>query len=113
MVKISIIFFVFLINVSNFCSHAQCSLSSTVIQEIKNYEPVVNTIIKKVLNGDFKGKLYNDTALFVDTVGARVVGSEALNNGIDFILNWMRDQGFAGVHSEEIDTPHWKRQVKN
>lgn len=113
MVKISIVLFAFVVNVSNFYSHAQCNLSATLIEEIKNYEAVVNKIIGNVLSGDFKGKLYNDTALFVDTVGARVVGSEALNNGIDFILNWMRDQGFAGVHGEEIDTPHWKRQVKN
>lgn len=99
----------FLFNVSYFHSHAQCDLSSVLIDEIKNYASVVQTIIQKVLTGDFKGKLYNDTALFVDTVGARVVGSEALDNGIDFILNWMNDQGFDDVHGEEIDTPNWKR----
>lgn len=109
MIKLFVTLVIFVINVSNFYSHAQCTLSSHLIEEIKNYEPVVITIIEKVLNDDFKGKLYNDTALFVDTVGARVVGSEALDKGIDFILSWMRDQGFDNVHGEEIDTPNWKR----
>lgn len=109
MVKLCIILVIFLCNVSDYYSNAQCALSSALTEEIKNYEPVVQRIIDKVLNGDFKGKLYNDTALFVDTVGARVVGSAALDNGIDFILKWMADQGFDNVHGEEINTQNWAR----
>lgn len=94
------------------CLHlvnSQCSLDPSLVQEIRNYESDVKRIIDKVLNGDFKGKLYNDTAAFVDTVGARVVGSQALDNGIDYILNWMGEQGFDDVHGEEITTPNWIR----
>lgn len=89
--------------------NSQCSLEPSLVQEIRNYEPVVRQIIDKVLNGDFKGKLFNDTAEFVDTVGTRVVGSQGLDNGIDYMLNWMRAQGFDDVHGEEIVTPNWTR----
>ncbi|KAJ6646191.1 Carboxypeptidase Q, partial [Pseudolycoriella hygida] len=89
---------------------SQCVLDPAISAEIKNYEPTVKLIVDKVLNGDFKGKLFNDTAEFVDTVGARVVGSEGLEKGIDYILNWMRAQGFDAVDGEEITTPNWIRE---
>lgn len=50
----------------------QCVLVPTLVDEIRSYGPVVKRIIDKVLTGDFKGKLYDDTATFVDTIGARV-----------------------------------------
>ncbi|KAJ6627061.1 Carboxypeptidase Q [Pseudolycoriella hygida] len=88
---------------------SKCSLRPSLVKEIKGYEPVVKRIINTVVNEDFKGKLFNDTATFVDTIGSRVVGSKALDNGIDYILNWMRKQGFDAVNSEEITTPNWTR----
>lgn len=53
--------------------HSQCELNAELAEEIRNYQPVVNQIIEKTLNGDFKGKLFDDTATFVDTIGARYV----------------------------------------
>lgn len=109
MEKFSIIL-ILLVAVCNLqLAKSQCNLVPTLIDEIRNYQPVVNQIINKVVNGDFKGKLFNDTAEFVDTVGARVVGSQALDNGINYILNWMRAQNFDDVHGEEIFTPDWIR----
>lgn len=89
--------------------NSQCSLEASLVQEIRNYEAVVKRIIDTVLNGNFKGKLFEDTAAFVDTVGTRVVGSQGLDNGIDYMLNWMKEQGFDDVHGEEITTPNWIR----
>jgi len=88
---------------------SQCILVPTLVDEIRSYEPVVKQIIDKVTTGDFKGKLFNDTASFVDTVGARVVGSQALDNGINYMLDWMTAQGFDNVHGEFIVTPVWIR----
>ncbi|KAG4068089.1 hypothetical protein HA402_001514 [Bradysia odoriphaga] len=87
----------------------QCSLDESLLQEIRSYDTVVKRIIDTVLSGNFKGKLFEDTAAFVDTVGARVVGSQGLDNGIDYMLNWMTEQGFDDVHGEEITTPNWIR----
>lgn len=109
MYNISTIFIVILIACSPQLVKPQCSLESSLIQEIQGYETVVKRIIDTALNGNFKGKLFNDTAEFVDTVGARVVGSKALDDGIDYVLNWMTAQGFDDVHGEAITTPNWIR----
>lgn len=109
MFKFSLIFGVILFACSLQLANSQCSLDTALVQEIQSYETVVKRIIDTVLNGNFKGKLFNDTAEFVDTVGARVVGSQALNNGIDYMLNWMNEQEFDNVHGEEITTPNWIR----
>lgn len=109
MAKLSIILILLAAICTRHIAKSQCVLVPTIIDEIRSYQPVVNRIIEKVVNEDFKGKLFNDTAAFVDTVGARVVGSQALDNGINYILDWMRSQGFDDVHGEEISTPDWKR----
>ncbi len=109
MVNFSIIFTVLIAGYSIQLVQSQCSLAQSLVQEIRSYESDVKLIINTVLNGNFKGKLFNDTAEFVDTVGARVVGSKALDNGIDYMLNWMTEQGFDNVHGEEITTPNWIR----
>ncbi|KAG4069640.1 hypothetical protein HA402_014663 [Bradysia odoriphaga] len=100
---------ILLICSSVYFAHAKCILSNSIVQEIKSYQSIVTNIITTVVNGNYKGKLFSDTATFVDTFGARNVGSEALDNGIDYILNWMTAQGFDNVHSEEISTPYWIR----
>lgn len=88
---------------------SQCTLDPDLVREIENYQPAVRNIIDKAVNGDFKGKLFNDTARFVDTIGTRVVGSVGLDNGINYMLNWMSEQGFDEVHGENITTPNWIR----
>lgn len=108
MTKFSIIFVV-LVVVCTVRVRSQCNLLPSLVEDIKSYEPVVKQIINKVLNGDFKGRLFNDTATFVDTVGSRKVGSQALDNAIHYILDLMRAQGFDEVHGEEIATPNWIR----
>lgn len=109
MAKFSIFLVVFAIYPYLVKSQTQCTLDPSLVNEIRAYEPVVKQIINKVVNGDFKEKLFKDAATFVDTVGARVVGSQALDNGIDYMLNWMTDQSFDDVHGEEITTPNWIR----
>lgn len=108
MAKFSIIFVV-LLAVCTLRVKSQCVIVPTLVDEIRSYEPVVKQIIDKVVNGDFKGRLFNDTAAFVDTIGPRKVGSQALDNGINYILDLMRSQGFDEVHGEEIVTPNWIR----
>lgn len=108
MAKFSIIFVV-LVAVCTLRVKSQCVLLPSVVDEIRSYEPVVKQIIDKVVNGDFKGRLFDDTATFVDTIGNRKVGSQALENAINYILELMRAQGFDDVHGEEIVTPNWIR----
>lgn len=109
MAKFSTFLVVFIALCAPYLVKAQCTLNPDLVEEIRSYESVVKQIIDKVINGDFKGRLFNDTATFVDTIGSRVVGSEALANGINYHLNWMRDQGFDEVHGEDIVTPNWIR----
>ncbi|XP_037037646.1 carboxypeptidase Q-like [Bradysia coprophila] len=109
MANFSAIFALLLAGCSIQSANSQCALDAPLVQEIKNYEARVRRIVDTVLSGSFKGKLFNDTAEFVDTVGSRVVGSQGLDKGIDYMLNWMSQQGFDDVHGEEIITPNWIR----
>lgn len=108
MAKFSIILLV-LLAVCTLRVRSQCILLPSLVDDIRSYEPVVKQIIDTVVNGNFKGRLFNDTATFVDTIGNRKVGTQALDNGINYILDLMTAQGFDDVHGEEIITPNWIR----
>ena len=44
-----------------------------------------------------------------DRFGARPTGSTNLEQAIDWILIKLRQDGFANVHGEEVEVPHWVR----
>src|SRR5579875_1942053 len=49
------------------------------------------------------------TALWTDTFGPRLSGSEALERAIDWALAELTRDGFENVHGEPVMVPHWVR----
>ncbi|XP_026753273.2 carboxypeptidase Q-like [Galleria mellonella] len=84
-------------------------LGDDLIREIGSYENVRDEILRYVIEGDFKGKTYDELAKFVDKFGARPSGSEALENSIDYIIDITRAEGLNDVITEELEVPHWTR----
>jgi carboxypeptidase Q len=52
---------------------------------------------------------WNRLALWVDSFGARVSGSQQLESALDFALDLMRKEGFDNVHDEAVMIPKWVR----
>jgi carboxypeptidase Q len=49
------------------------------------------------------------TALWTDTFGPRLSGSDALERAIDWALEALREDGFQNVQGEPVMVPHWVR----
>lgn len=87
----------------------ECTLPDNLIQEIKGYQPIVNKIVNRVLNGEFSGKTWQSLSELVDTFGARLAGSEQLEKAIDYVLDKMKLDNLENVHTENATVPHWVR----
>lgn len=57
-----------------------CQLDPKLKTEIHSYQPVVDKIVKAVINGPYKNNLYDDLADFVDNFGLRISGKFPLKN---------------------------------
>lgn len=86
-----------------------CSLPSELVAEIANYSWVFQQVSDLVLNGELKGATYNYLGTFVDTFGPRMVGSNALEDSIDYLANFMNESGLENVHTEEAEVLLWQR----
>uniref|UniRef100_A0A146M5V7 Carboxypeptidase Q n=1 Tax=Lygus hesperus TaxID=30085 RepID=A0A146M5V7_LYGHE len=86
-----------------------CSLPDDLIKEIQSYKTTVNRIINSVVNGSFSGEVWNELANFTDKFGSRIVGSENLENSIDFMLERSKKFNLDKVHTEPVTVPHWIR----
>ncbi|XP_062565090.1 uncharacterized protein LOC134227540 [Armigeres subalbatus] len=60
-----------------------CKLPDNLIQEIKGYQPIVDKIITKIVDGEFAGQTWQSLANLVDTFGARPAGSDQLEKAIE------------------------------
>ena len=79
-------------------------------KEVKKYEDVSQEIINYVTNGAGKHQTYNRLARMTDKFGKRMVGSEALENTIDYMVKRFKADGLENVHTEEVtNMPHWVR----
>lgn len=88
----------------------ECNLSQEEIEEIQSYQDVVNQIIEATVSGSFKGETYNELAVFVDKFGARLSGTQALEDSIDYLLDRMNNTfDIENVHGEDVQVPHWER----
>lgn len=87
----------------------ECKLPDGVVADIKSYQAVVNQIIDTVTKGALKGKIYDDLALFVDTFGSRLTGTENLENAIDYVLNFLKNHEIENVHGENVTVTRWRR----
>ncbi|KFB43754.1 AGAP001264-PA-like protein [Anopheles sinensis] len=86
-----------------------CTLPDALLQEIRGYQPIVNKIVDKIVNGEFSGRTWDSLAELVDTFGARVAGSEQLEKAIDYVVEKMQADGLENVHTENATVPHWVR----
>ncbi|XP_055700320.1 carboxypeptidase Q-like [Phlebotomus papatasi] len=86
----------------------ECKLSPGLRKEIRSYRPVVGKIIQKIVGGDFKGETWRSLSQFVDRFGARMSGSQSLEDSIDYMVE---ELGKAGLHAytEEATVTNWKR----
>lgn len=87
----------------------KCNLNSELIEEIQNYQPIVNKIIEEVINGQFQNSTYDYLAEFVDKFGSRLSGTQNLEDSIDYILEKMKGLGLENVHGEPAPVPYWIR----
>ncbi|KAF7278802.1 hypothetical protein GWI33_007953 [Rhynchophorus ferrugineus] len=90
-----------------------CDLSQSLLNEIHSYEETANTIINTIVNGKYKGGTYKELAKFVDKFGARLSGTQNLENSIDYMLELMRANNLDNVHGEEVYIPHWIRNEEH
>lgn len=97
---------------NNVIEEDSCNLSQELLDEIHSYEDTANKIINSLINGKYKGGTYKELAQFVDKFGARVSGTENLENAIDYALNLMTENDLENVHGEDVDIPHWVRNYE-
>ncbi|KAK9510610.1 hypothetical protein O3M35_005355 [Rhynocoris fuscipes] len=86
-----------------------CVISSNLKEEIRNYQPIVNKIIKTVTEGKLKGQTWQELATFIDKFGSRISGSKNLENAIDYMLQRSKTFDLDNVHGEPVTVPHWVR----
>ncbi|XP_031763396.1 carboxypeptidase Q-like [Galleria mellonella] len=84
-------------------------LGDELIREISSYGNVRDEIFRYVLEGEFKGKTYDELAKFVDKFGARPSGTEVLENSIDYMIELTRAEDINDIVTEELEVPHWTR----
>ncbi|XP_059060164.1 carboxypeptidase Q-like [Achroia grisella] len=84
-------------------------LSDELIKEIGSYENVRDEILNYVIEGEFKGKTYDELAKFVDKFGARPSGTEVLENSIDYMIELTRAEDINDIVTEELEVPQWTR----
>uniref|UniRef100_U5EIF5 Carboxypeptidase Q n=1 Tax=Corethrella appendiculata TaxID=1370023 RepID=U5EIF5_9DIPT len=89
-----------------------CNIPSSLVEEIKGYQPIVNKIVKRALSS-FAGKTWESLAELVDTFGARLAGSEILEKAIDYVIVKMKEDELENVHTENASVPHWVRGYEN
>jgi len=90
-----------------------CRLDPQLVQEIRDYDSIVQQIFEVVLNGSFKGKLFDTVADFADDHGPRLTGSEALELSIDALVDTIRAVGLKDVTTEEFTMLTWKRNEES
>ncbi|KAG8570365.1 hypothetical protein GDO81_011240 [Engystomops pustulosus] len=78
-------------------------------QEVAGYRDVAKSIIDLAVYGSAQNRSYERLALFVDTIGNRISGSDNLNNAIKYMYKALRDDGLQNVSLEAVKIPHWER----
>ncbi|XP_069124606.1 carboxypeptidase Q-like [Argopecten irradians] len=78
-------------------------------REIMSYRGIADQIIERSVRGPAANQSYNRLATFVDKFGSRIVGSQNLENSIDYLLEKLKEDGLENVHGEEAMVPHWVR----
>ena len=90
----------------NIVSHIKTDIDS----QIKAYVNVSTEIINYVTKGAGRHQTFNRLAAMTDKFGNRLVGSQTLENVIDYMLDQFKMDGLENVHAEKVtNVPHWVR----
>lgn len=90
-------------------SNGECNLPQSIRNEIINYQPIVTSIINEIVYGNLSGNTHQSLAVFCDTFGPRMSGTQNLENAIDYMVQTLTDAGLENVHTENATVPHWER----
>ncbi|XP_055066645.2 carboxypeptidase Q [Misgurnus anguillicaudatus] len=88
--------------------HNNKSLLNTS-REILKYSDIAQQIIDLAVYGKAQNRSYEKLAVFTDTIGNRVSGSENLDLAIKYMYNALTKDGLENVHLEPVKIPHWVR----
>ncbi|OCT77032.1 carboxypeptidase Q isoform X1 [Xenopus laevis] len=77
--------------------------------EISSYKDVAKSIIDLAVHGKAQNRSYERLALFVDTVGNRMSGSENLKTAIAYMYKSLQEDDLDRVYLEPVKVPHWER----
>ena len=78
-------------------------------KQIRDYSEIAQKIIDYSVNGSGQNQSYDRLAEFTDRFGARISGSQNLENAIDYMLEKLKEDGLENVHGEEVNVTHWVR----
>lgn len=92
-------------------------LNQVYAQEVEHSIPLINSysnvsqeIINFLTQGPGRHQTFNQLARLTDKFGNRFVGTENLENAIDYMLSELKASGFENVHGETVpNIPHWVR----
>ncbi|XP_056378404.1 carboxypeptidase Q isoform X2 [Hyla sarda] len=80
-----------------------------VKEEVAGYKDIAKSIINLAVYGSAQNRSYERLALFVDTIGNRISGSDNLNNAIKYMYKALQEDKLQNVSLEPVKVPHWKR----
>lgn len=78
-------------------------------EEVAGYKDVAKSIINLAIYGSAQNRSYERLALFVDTIGNRVSGSDNLKKAIKYMYNALQKDQLQNVSLEPVKVPHWER----
>lgn len=78
-------------------------------EEVAGYKDVAKSIINLAIYGSAQNRSYERLALFVDTIGNRVSGSDNLKKAIKYMYNALQEDQLQNVSLEPVKVPHWER----
>src|SRR5258705_69985 len=84
-------------------------LDPDLVAKIASYQDTADKIIDLIVNGEFKGKSYNELVEFVDRYPVRLSGEKTLEDSIDYMMDRMKNLGLQNVRGEQVLVPHWVR----
>lgn len=80
-----------------------------IFKELSKYSDIAQEIIDLAVYGKARNRSYERLALFTDTIGNRVSGSNNLDLAIKYMYNALTQDGLENVHLEPVKIPHWVR----
>ena len=85
-------------------------IKTDINSQIKAHQNVSTEIINFVTKGEGRHQTFNRLAAMTDKFGNRLVGSQTLENVIDYMLDQFKADGLENVHAEKVtNIPHWVR----